>query len=88
MATAVTGSQLHGLLFSTLLPTVSSAETTWLHEHPSPKPFSLAPVSEKLGALTGLRVSAFDERVSKTGSSAALWNERKSWGNRFAWETI
>ena len=70
MATAVTGSQLHGFLFSTLLPTVSSVETTWLHEHLSPKPFSLAPVSEKLGRLTGFRVSTFDERAANLFSAA------------------
>jgi len=64
MATAVTASQLHGLLFRTLLPAVSSAETTWLHEHPSPKPFSLAPVTEKSGSLTGLRVVSFNEQAA------------------------
>jgi CRISPR-associated endoribonuclease Cas6 len=64
LTTAVSGSQLHGLLFSTLLPAVSDTETTWLHEHASPKPFALAPITERSGSLTGLRVSCLSDRAA------------------------
>ncbi|MCZ7672169.1 MAG: hypothetical protein M5U34_36110 [Chloroflexi bacterium] len=69
---SVTGSQLHGLWFSSLLPAVTSEETTWLHEHPSPKPFSLAPITEKTGRLTGLRVATFQERAAALFQAAAV----------------
>jgi CRISPR-associated endoribonuclease Cas6 len=60
----VNAGSLHGLLFQNVLPQVNVAETTWLHEHPAPKPFALAPLSGERGFLTGLRLSAFTERAA------------------------
>jgi CRISPR-associated endoribonuclease Cas6 len=69
--TAVTGGQLHGFWFHTLLPAISSAETTWLHEHPSPKPFTLAPIIAASQRLAGLRLTTFNERAAALAQAAA-----------------
>lgn len=58
----IVASQLHGLLFQTILPAISRQETTWLHGHRSPKPFALAPCYEG-DALVGVRFSALSQRA-------------------------
>lgn len=60
MAT-IPANRLHALLFRIVLPATSAAQTTWLHEHPSPKPFALSPLVSPEGTLAGLRLSAWSE---------------------------
>lgn len=66
-ANIVTSSGLHGLLFG-LLKQISPAETDWLHKHPSPKPFSMAPyyvMVDGQGQLVGLHYAAVLERAAR-----------------------
>lgn len=69
----ILGSQLHGLLFDTILPLVNAAETTWLHDHTSPKPFALSPIIEPDKRLSGLRYTTFTSRAAQL--MAAAWQE-------------
>lgn len=64
-------SSLHGWLFQTILPAHSQDEANWLHEHPAPKPFAIAPIFTEAGELTGLRVIAWAERTA--AALAAAW---------------
>jgi CRISPR-associated endoribonuclease Cas6 len=73
LLTAVTAAQLHGFLFRTILPAANSNETTWLHEHPSPKPFALAPVTDKSGQLMSVRLVAFTERAAALLRAGSAW---------------
>jgi CRISPR-associated endoribonuclease Cas6 len=59
----VTARGLHGLIF-TILSQADAAEADWLHTHPSPKPFSLAPLYLQDGRLVGVRLAAFDARTA------------------------
>ncbi len=58
-------SSLQGLLFQTALPLYSAAEAAWLHEHPSPKPYALAPLYGPGRALRGLRISSWSARATE-----------------------
>jgi CRISPR-associated endoribonuclease Cas6 len=59
----VTARGIHGLLF-TLLHETDVNESTWLHSHPSPKPFSLVPLYTEDGDLAGLRLAPIVERAA------------------------
>lgn len=63
-------SSLHGWLFQTVLPAFSQTEADWLHTHPAPKPFSLAPIISDEGEINGLRVTVWDERAAAALSGA------------------
>lgn len=58
-------SSLQGLLFQTALPLYRAAEAAWLHEHPSPKPYALAPLYGPGRALRGLRISSWSARATE-----------------------
>jgi CRISPR-associated endoribonuclease Cas6 len=58
----ITARGLHGLLFN-VLRSNDVNEATWLHSHPSPKPFSLVPFYTEDGSLAGLRLLAFNTRA-------------------------
>ena len=62
---AIPANRLHALLFRSVLPIYSSEQTTWLHEHPSPKPFALSPLVSPEGMLTGLCLSAWSEPAAQ-----------------------
>lgn len=51
---------LHGVLFN-LLKEVDPAGASWLHDHPAPKPFSMAPQFNPAGQLTGVRYTTFNQ---------------------------
>jgi CRISPR-associated endoribonuclease Cas6 len=51
----VTARGLHGMLFKAMRE-ADPAETDWLHDHPTPKPFSLAPLYSSGGLLLGVRL--------------------------------
>jgi hypothetical protein len=59
----ITARGLHGLLFG-LLHETDVNESTWLHSHPSPKPFSLVPLYTAEGDLAGLRLASLVERAT------------------------
>ncbi|MCA9962968.1 MAG: CRISPR system precrRNA processing endoribonuclease RAMP protein Cas6 [Anaerolineales bacterium] len=66
-ASVVTGRGLHGLLFD-LLQRIDQDGATWLHKHPSPKPFSMAPYyveNDGKGELVGLRYAVLEERAAR-----------------------
>lgn len=60
----VTAKGLHGLLFKAL-KTADPEETDWLHDHPAPKPFSLAPLYAEGGVLAGLRLGTVSPRAAQ-----------------------
>ncbi|MEZ4518739.1 MAG: hypothetical protein R3C44_18630 [Chloroflexota bacterium] len=72
----VTGRGLHGLLFKALKQ-VDPTETDWLHEHISPKPFSLAPLYTEGGFLAGLRIGTVSPRVAQLIVRAWDWHRRQ-----------
>ena len=72
----VTARGLHGLLFNALKQ-ADPDEATWLHGHPSPKPYSMAPLYTESGHLAGLRVSAIDQRATSLLSRAWNWHGRR-----------
>ena len=69
----VTARGLHGMLFKALKE-ADPAETDWLHELPSPKPFSLAPLYTPLGMLIGLRLGVVAERAADLFGRAWQWH--------------
>ena len=74
----VTARGLHGLLFRALKE-ADPRETDWLHDHPAPKPFSLAPLYSGGGLLLGLRLGAVDDRAADLFRRALQWHvERDS----------
>jgi CRISPR-associated endoribonuclease Cas6 len=65
-ANHVTMRGLHGVLFH-VLERWNSPESDWLHKHPSPKPYSMAPYFVQEGAggkLVGVRYAVLDERTA------------------------
>ena len=68
----VTAKGLHGLLFRALQE-ADPEETDWLHGHPAPKPFSLAPLYAEGGQLAGLRLGAVSARVAQLFVRAWEW---------------
>jgi CRISPR-associated endoribonuclease Cas6 len=50
------------------------SETDWLHDHPSPKPFSLAPLYSAGGLLLGLRLGVVDDRAAALFTRAWEWH--------------
>ena len=71
VASDVHMSSLHAWLFREVLPQYSPAEATWLHDHPAPKPFALAPLFGAAGELSGLRLTVWAERTAE--ALAAAW---------------
>lgn len=66
-AEQVTMRGLHGLLFRTVLEQLDSQQTRWLHRHPSPKPFSMAPyfvLEDSRGYLAGVRYAVLTEEAA------------------------
>jgi CRISPR-associated endoribonuclease Cas6 len=59
----ITARGIHGLLF-TLLHETHVNDSTWLHSHPSPKPFSMVPLYTEDGDLAGLRLAPIVERAA------------------------
>ena len=59
----VTARGLHGCLYH-VLQQFDPAETTWLHTHSTPKPYSLAPYYTPDGQLLGLRMATITDRAS------------------------
>ncbi len=62
----VTMRGLHGLLFH-VLEHADPAEAAWLHKHPAPKPYSMAPyfVQEGQGGkLVGIRYAVLNDRAA------------------------
>lgn len=72
----VTAKGLHGLLFSALKE-ADPEEAAWLHDHPSPKPFSLAPLYAEGGVLAGLRLGAVSERSARLLVRAWKWHGQR-----------
>lgn len=65
-AEQVTMRGLHGMLFSTVLEQMDPQRARWLHKHPSPKPFSMAPyfvVEGDRGYLAGMRYAVLTEEA-------------------------
>lgn len=83
----ITARGIHGLLFH-LLRQHDVNETTWLHSHPSPKPFSLVPLYTEDGSLAGLRLAAILERAAHL----FLEGWHKAWQNgqplRLGWQEL
>lgn len=69
----VTAKGIHGLLFKALKE-ADPQETDWLHDHPSPKPFSLAPLYDESGQLAGLRLGTVSPRVAQLFARAWEWH--------------
>lgn len=69
----VTARGLHGLLFRALKE-ADPRETDWLHDHPTPKPFSLSPLYSAGGLLLGLRLGTVDERAADLFQRAFDWH--------------
>lgn len=62
----VTMRGLHGVLFN-VLEQCNPAEAEWLHQHPTPKPFSMAPYyreEDGKGILVGVRYAAITDRAA------------------------
>lgn len=71
----VTARGLHGLLFKAL-KAADPEETSWLHDHPAPKPFSLAPLYAD-GRLAGLRLGAVEGRAAQLFLRAWEWHRAR-----------
>jgi CRISPR-associated endoribonuclease Cas6 len=69
----VTARGLHGMLFKALRE-ADPAETNWLHDHPSPKPFALVPLYSPGGLLLGLRLGTVAERAAELFTRAFEWH--------------
>ena len=59
----VTASGLHGLLFH-VLKQANPAAAAWLHDHPAPKPFTMAPYYTDAGHLAGLRYTTLNDETA------------------------
>jgi len=70
----ITGRGLHGLLFKALKQ-ADPTETDWLHEHPAPKPFSMAALYDG-ERLAGLRIGTVSPRVARLVVRAWEWHRR------------
>lgn len=55
---------LHGLLF-TVLKQADPAGAAWLHDHESPKPFSMVPLFDAQGNLAGVRYATMNQRTTE-----------------------
>ncbi|MCI0396946.1 MAG: CRISPR system precrRNA processing endoribonuclease RAMP protein Cas6 [Chloroflexi bacterium] len=73
----VTARGLHGLVFN-VLRKCDVNEATWLHSHPSPKPFSLVVFYTEEGDLAGLRLGAVNKRATRLlkDSWDQVWHAR------------
>lgn len=72
----VTAKGLHGLLFKAL-KAADPAETDWLHDHPPPKPFSLAPLYAEGGLLAGMRLGTISPRAAQLFVRAWEWHRAR-----------
>lgn len=72
----VTAKGLHGLLFEAL-KAADPEETDWLHDHPAPKPFSLAPLYAEGGVLAGLRLGTITPRAAQLFLRAWEWHRAR-----------
>lgn len=70
---AITAKGLHGMVFAALAA-ADPSETDWLHTHPTPKPYSLAPLYDGEGVLAGLRLGLLNGRVADLFSRAWCWH--------------
>ncbi|MEM7803270.1 MAG: CRISPR system precrRNA processing endoribonuclease RAMP protein Cas6, partial [Chloroflexota bacterium] len=53
-----------GLLYTGVLEPANPRYSAWLHDHPSPKPYSMAPYYTEEGHLAGVRFAAFNEETA------------------------
>lgn len=72
----VTARGLHGMLFKAMRE-ADPAETDWLHDHPTPKPFSLAPLYSTGGLLLGVRLGVVAERAADLFRRAWNWHREQ-----------
>ena len=64
-AAEITSRGLHGLLYH-VLQTADTAGATWLHQHQSPKPYTIAPYYDtESHTLAGLRLNAMNEPAAE-----------------------
>lgn len=68
---------LHGMLFN-IAGQADREETNWLHGHDVPRPFSLVPLYTEDGILTGMRLSAFTERVATLFTRTGEWFQKEA----------
>lgn len=72
----VTARGLHGMLFKAMRE-ADPAETDWLHDHPTPKPFSLAPLYSTGGLLLGIRLGVVSDRATDLFLRAWNWHREQ-----------
>jgi CRISPR-associated endoribonuclease Cas6 len=72
----VTARGLHGMLFKAMRE-ADPAETDWLHDHPAPKPFSLAPLYSAGGLLLGIRLGIVADRAAELFLRAWNWHREQ-----------
>ncbi len=63
---------LHGFLFN-ITGQADRQESDWLHQHATPRPFTLVPLYNDAGYLAGIRLSALTDRA------AALFQRTGDW---------
>jgi len=65
----------HGLLYN-ITAQADRQESDWLHQHPSPRPFTLVPLFSEEGQLAGLRLSALTEQAASLFQRTGEWFSR------------
>lgn len=70
---AITAKGLHGMVFAALAA-ADPRETDWLHDHPTPKPYSLSPLYDGEGVLAGLRLGVMSGRAADLFARAWCWH--------------
>jgi CRISPR-associated endoribonuclease Cas6 len=63
---------LHGFLFN-ITGQTDREESDWLHQHPTPRPFTLVPLYSVEGHLVGMRISALTEQAASLFQRTGDW---------------
>jgi CRISPR-associated endoribonuclease Cas6 len=74
----ITAHSMHGFIFNVTAQT-DRGESDWLHKHPAPRPFTMAPLYTDEGIMAGVRLAALTERTAKLFMRTGEWfhQERK-----------
>ncbi len=72
----VTALSIHGMLFN-ILAQADRAESDWLHQHDSPRPFSFVPLYTNEGHMAGMRLAAITERVATLLIRTGEWFQKE-----------
>lgn len=73
------------MVFYSILPGKQTRrESDWLHQHPTPRPFTLVPLYSADGYLAGMRLSALTEQAASLFQRTGDWFSKRD--GRAIWE--